>query len=143
MRHTGSPAARTAPREWSERWPRVALFTGGAAYAWFAAGSRPFTTGGDALTAGAFALMVVLVAAARAGAGIPAVSRPGPGEGRLLAWIVAVICVVGWELVTLVARNGHLFPTASDLYNAVASSRLAKSGVFYLWLLLGWGLFGR
>ncbi len=142
MRRAESPPAKVAARSRWGRWPRVALFAGGAAYAWFAAGSRPFSTGGDAATAGAFALMAVLAAVVRV-TDTQAVSRPPPAKGRLLAWVVAVACMVGWELATLFAGNSHLFPTASDLYNAAASSRLAKSVVFYLWLLLGWGLFGR
>ncbi|HAM00831.1 MAG TPA: hypothetical protein DCQ30_01165 [Acidimicrobiaceae bacterium] len=111
----------------------------GGGYCYLAAGTSPFTTEADVVTAvpmaaGGAALVAGLV---RRGA-----AEPG-ARARLWPWVAALGALALWELATYAAGfpfGRHAFPTVSSLYDEAARLRGLKALCFALWLALGFGL---
>lgn len=114
-----------------------------AGYGYVVAGTNPFTTGADALTAVVFGLaglvLVRTVLRRHAGAAAP-VASPRP---VFLPWLLVLSTFCTWELVTYVAGfsgGRHAYPTISSLLDAASRWRGAKVAMFVVWTALGWGV---
>ncbi len=120
--------------------PVVVLAT--AAYAWFAAGTTPFTVPADVVTG----VPLVLVAAVYVLQRI----RPGtwpwhrldadhpPAGGTAVPWIALVVLLVGSELASFVAGPRATHPTVSSLTDTLFRWQAAKAVVYFGWLSLCW-----
>lgn len=110
----------------------------GAGYSYLAAGTTPFTTDADVVTAVPFAVVgAVLVVGLRRRQGA------APAAARLWPWVAALGAVAAWELVTYAAGfpfGRHAFPTLSSLYDQAVRVRATKALCFAAWLALGFGL---
>ena len=130
-------------------WARGLVALGAVVGSWFAAGTKPFSDGADAACAAAFAAVALGVVVNRARAGATAVTvsaEPVSAEVAMWPWIVCVLLLLAWEVVTYAAGLGgrrHSFPTLSSLYDDVARWHGAKAFVFFLWIALGWRTFRR
>jgi hypothetical protein len=134
-RRTTSPPRLRAAAVW---WAVLVVLVG--AYAWYAAGTTPFTTGAN-LTVGAALVVAAALAATEATTGRPWRARhrdrTGP-EGSLWPWWVAIAVLVGWELFNYFQGPRHDYPTISSIYDHVARWQWAKAALIAAWLVLGW-----
>lgn len=126
-------ATHRAPRV---SWRVVAVVAAALAYAWIAAGLRPFTHPEEV------AVAVPLVVA-----GI-AVLRMGPGSGEpthrgTWVWVALFAALVAWELISfrLSPRVDH--PTLSSIADWATSTHPGRFGMFAAWLGVGYWLFRR
>ena len=100
-----------------------------AAYAWWAAGLRPFTW--PALAAvGAAGVAAILVGTSRRG------ETPHLPEGALV-WAVLVALLAGWELAAYLEAPRPDHPTLSSLANEVLDWRPARALAFVAWFGAG------
>lgn len=121
---------------------------GAAAYSWVGAGTHPFSLGADLVTA--VPIGVGAAAATRFWAKRRAGRAAGGGSerlgtGSLAPWWVVLVLAICWELAMyFLGFSGHRsqYPTLSSLYDSATRWRAAKTGLFFVWLALGWGLFG-
>jgi len=115
------------------------------AYAWVAAGLRPFTLPMD--TAVAVPVIVVLGISWR---------RPGPAGGTragaeasplprrgLAVWIGLVGLLATWQLIAFMSSPRHDHPTLSSIAGAVMGTHPGRAAMFAVWLEIGWVLFLR
>lgn len=111
----------------------------GAAYSYLAAGTKPFTTGADVLTAVPFGVLAAVLVAGWRHRLSPALSS----RARMWPWAAVLGVLAAWELCTYAAGlafGRHAFPTMSSLYDGVAGVRVLKALCFAGWLALGRGL---
>lgn len=124
-----------------------------ALYCWGVATTKPFTTAADAIVALGYLVMgLVLVGCLRRRskgarpAGVDRARLGGRRTGNLAPWVVAIVTLAIVELAAYFAGWGagrHAFPTLSSLYDeASGSSVAAKAVLVFVWLAVGWGLFG-
>ena len=100
------------------------------AYAWWAAGLRPFTW--PALVAVVVAGTAVIVLAGRAR------RRPPEDKGRgVLVWAVLFALLAGWELAAYVQHPRADHPALSSLADQVLDGRPARTLAFVVWLAVG------
>jgi hypothetical protein len=142
---TGAPASavRLMPptRSGSPRW--VAITTAGVAlaYAWIAAGLRPFTAPENVLVT--LPIMGVGLLAARRGR--PGPERPvqvdSPSRRRgSVVWVTLAVGFAVWELNALFASPRHDHPTLSSIADWMMSVHAGRAAVFLCWLALGFAL---
>lgn len=121
----------------------LGLVAVGIAYAWIAAGTKPFTTGADIAAA---VPLAVATAVAIGGGRWRAATRAPRADGRrndgsFWPWVAVLGAIALLELVSYLVglgrpRNGY--PTLSSLYDQVSSVRGVKALFFLGWLSLGW-----
>ena len=108
------------------------------AYAWYAAGARPFTGG---------ALVVVGVAAGAAVlAGLSGRRGPDPAAGdvgRAVPWAILGALLAGWELAAYLQHPRADHPTLSSLAGDVLDWRPAKALALLAWMAVGASLARR
>lgn len=118
-----------------------------AGYSYVASGTKPFTSGADAVTAAPFAAAAAIgLRSFLRRRGSQNHATGGGRRGQLLPWVVSVGALLTWELVTYVAgfpAGRHAFPTISSLADEAFRSRGAKAAAFAGWLGLGWGVVRR
>jgi NADH:ubiquinone oxidoreductase subunit 6 (subunit J) len=133
-----SPGARLArPSPWVLAVAVVALV-----YAWFLAGTTPFTTSADILTA--LPIVVVAVAAvvlarrrSLAGATLASEHRPAETTRGWWVWALLLGLVVAWELVMLFGMPRSSHPTLSSVEVSITRWQSTKALVAAAWLALG------
>jgi hypothetical protein len=111
-------------------------------YSWILAGTTPFTSAANVLTAlpiavGAVAAVVVV---RRRSAGrtatIAADRRPGTTRGWWV-WLVLIGLIVAWELVMLFGMPRSSHPTLSSVLESIARWHSTKALLVAAWLALG------
>jgi len=153
------PRGRRAGRPLS-----VALLVAAALYAWLVAGTTPFTTTADVVTAIPLGALVVVAALQRlagagaTGAGATGAGAPRPwdrspvrdagpdgptGAGPVLPWLVLIAAAVALELFNYFSGTRYAHPTLSSMYDSAARWRAVKAAVVLGWLALGWYLVRR
>ena len=122
------------------------MLVGGAAYAWLAAGTRPFTTGADVVTALPLVALVVVVVVqlltGRPARMVGARDDRSPAGGAV-PWLLLIAAAVAWELAALFGSPRSAHPTVSSIYDSVARWQAAKAAILFGWLALGWYLVRR
>lgn len=108
---------------------RALLVAVTAAYAWWAAGLRPFTW--PALLAVGVAWLAAIAAGARRRRA--ATSQP---DGAVV-WAVVLALLVAWELAAYLQAPRADHPTLSSLGNEVLDWRPARAAAFLGWVLVG------
>lgn len=114
-----------------------------AAYAWFAAGTKPFTVPADVTTAVPLVLMaaVYVLQRIRPGTGpwrrLDDAGHP-PAGGTAVPWIALVVLLVGSEVASFVAGPRATHPTVSSLTDTLFRWQAAKAAVYFGWLSLCW-----
>jgi hypothetical protein len=121
---------------------RTAAYGAGAVaavgYAWFVAGTTPFTTGADVLTAVPLVVVVVVaVVQQRRPRWLRLPADDPPMAGSWLPWVAVVVVVVAWEVFCELAGPRSAHPTLSSIEVAVTRGRAAKAAVVAAWLALG------
>ena len=127
---------------------RVVAVAALGAGSWLAAGTTPFSGAADAACAAGFAAVGVGILAHRARLVTCALDRSGQDatQPALWPWVVCLVALGVWELVTYVAGldgRRHIYPTISSLYDEAARWHGAKALAFFLWVGLGWRSFRR
>lgn len=102
------------------------------AYAWWAAGLRPFTW--PALLAVAVAGMATIVVGTRRRR--PSDSRAYDAR-RVLIWGIVFAVLIGWELAAYFQQPRADHPTLSALVDPVIDWRPARALAFLTWIILG------
>jgi hypothetical protein len=103
------------------------------AYVWFLAGTKPFTTAANVMTA--IPLVVAgIVAVVRSRTST--VARP-TRVCRYGQWWVAIGVLAAWELFQYAQSPRAQHPTFSSIYDSVATWHPAKAAIAAVWLLLG------
>lgn len=108
----------------------------GVAYAWWAAGTRPFGASSYlAVGLAALAGLVVMIGGPR-----PAEFEPRP----LWPWLVVLLSGLALEVVDLaLGGRDSTWPTLSTVVDQALRWHLVRAVLFFGWLLLGWWLSGR
>ena len=116
------------PRQWA------VVVAGGAAgaYAWWAAGRRPFTW--PALMAVAVAGVATIILGTRRRRPFEPGARDASGA---LIWGVVFAVLVGWELAAYFQQPRADHPTLSSLAAPVIDWRPARALAFLTWIALG------
>lgn len=108
---------------------RTSLVAIAAAYAWWAAGLRPFTA------------PVLLVVAATGVAAIVVGTRrrrpPTSHPDGAVVWVVLLALLAAWELAAYVQAPRADHPTLSSLANEVLDWRPLRALAFLGWVVLG------
>ncbi len=114
--------------------------------------TTPFTWPADLVTAVALVAGVIGVGlrirSDRRLAAEPAAPGPvpsAPPAHRRWPWLVVVVAVVAWELVTYFAgasgaAGREAYPTLSSLFDAATDGPALRALAFLLWLGLGWAV---
>lgn len=113
-----------------------------AVYAWFAAGTTPFTLPADVVTAVPVVGTATVYALQRFRSdGGPwrrlDAGRP-PAGGTAVPWIVVVALLVGSELASYVGGPRATHPTVSSLTDTIFQWQGAKAAFFFGWMYLSW-----
>ncbi len=108
----------------------VLLPIAAAAYAWWAAGLRPFTW--PALAAVGVAGAAVIVSGT-----IRARERAVSAADGAVVWAVLLVVLGGWELAAYVQHPRADHPTLSALADQVLDWRPARALAFLAWIALG------
>jgi hypothetical protein len=125
----------------SRRW--VGVGVAGVAvvvgYCWFAAGLRPFTIPIEVAVAGPSVVMAVLAWRGRP-RGVDLAATPP--ERTMAPWVAVFVVLTVWEVANyfLSPRRDH--PTLSSIADSLMGTHAGRAGLFAVWLLLGWALFG-
>ncbi len=107
------------------------------AYAWIAAGLRPFTHPEELLVV-VPVIPVVILTARRA---LPAAGAPiERDEDGVTVWVGLVAALVVWELAALFSSPRSEHPTMSYVADRIMSVHVGRAAVFVLWLVLGGAL---
>src|SRR3954451_8668551 len=119
-------------------WP-FALLVGAAvlAYAWIAAGLRPFTDPENLFVV--LPMIPVAILAARRNRPT-AVSRSATGVRRprwVFVWVVLAVVLAAWELLALFSSPRDDHPTMSYLADRVMSTHPGRTAMFLVWLGAG------
>jgi hypothetical protein len=129
MRTTEAP-----PRPWL----LVATAAAVLAYAWIAAGLRPFTSPEELLVA--LPVIPVVILTARRGQPAAGAVHPSAARDGTIVWVGLVVALVGWELAALFSSPRSEHPTMSSITDRIMSVHVGRAGVFVLWLVLGGAL---
>jgi hypothetical protein len=100
-----------------------------AAYAWWAAGLRPFTW--PALVAVGLAGLAAMLAGTRRR------RTDTAGTDGAMVWGVLLILLVGWELSAYLQAPRAEHPTLSSLANEVLDWRPLRALAFLVWVAAG------
>jgi hypothetical protein len=106
------------------------------AYAWIAAGLRPFTHPEELLVALPVIPVVVLTARrgrAEAAPGVPA----APDQAGAAVWAGLFVALIAWELIALFSSPRSDHPTMSSVADRIMSVHVGRTAVFAIWLVLG------
>jgi hypothetical protein len=122
-----------------------------AAYAWWVAGTTPFTVGADVATAIPLGVLVALAlvqwrASRRGGQSLRALrrlDRPGRVTGAIWPLPAVLAAALGFELYNLFSAPRSAHPTVSSLYDAASGTHAWKALFVLAWLALGWDLLRR
>jgi hypothetical protein len=109
-----------------------------AAYAWVAAGLRPFTLSEEVLVA--VPALLGLAAAMRASGTMRTESADWSWRGSAAIWLGLVVVAAAWELNAYFSSPRSAHPTLSVIADNVMSVHPGRALVFVLWLALGWVL---
>jgi hypothetical protein len=109
------------------------------AYAWIAAGLRPFTAPENLLVA--MPIIPVVLLAARRNRSRPDATRPRLAASRhrrgAAVWVALAAGFAVWELSALFSSPRHDHPTLSSIADWIMSTHAGRAAVFICWLLLG------
>ncbi len=132
------------PRRWIE-----AVAALGLGYAILASLTHPFTWGADVVTSVPLVVAaLVIVWSSATTKGVDPVHRESTGardpaiggSRRWVVWLGPILALTGWELYCFFSLPRAAHPTFSSLLDIVDASRVGKTVVFALWLVLGWFL---
>jgi hypothetical protein len=127
----GSPKRRV-------RWRLLALAAATLCYAWVGGGLSPFTW--PAVVSTIIGGLAVFIAAWRG----PTTSTTTPASRQdLVAWVLWLAAVTGWELWALSMHPRSSHPTLSSLLNNLLETHPGRSVALLVWLGLGWWLARR
>jgi hypothetical protein len=121
-------------------WRGSTILTAGAiaAYAWIAAGLRPFTLSEEVLVA--IPALLGLALATRTPGTTRTDSADASWRGSAAIWLGLVAIAAVWELSALFSSPRSAHPTLSVIADSVMSVHPGRALVFVLWLALGWVL---
>ena len=109
-------------------WPVLMGTAAVVAYAWWAAGLRPFTWP---------PLLALAVGGAAAIAFGTWARRPGEERRGVLVWVVIAALLAAWELAAYVQHPRADHPTLSSLADQMLDGRPARTLAFLVWLAVG------
>ena len=103
------------------------------AYAWVAAGLRPFTLPALAATLGGG------IAAIAVGARLPRCSpfRNGAVVGGAWVWLALAGAAAAWELQAFFQHPRSVHPTISSLTNNLMQDQITRTGAMLVWIAVG------
>ena len=116
-----------------------------AAGSWLAAATRPFTVGADLAVSAAFVPAIGTFAVRLGRRPSAPADLVAPPARRIWPWLVVLSVGGAWEVASYLAGLDHNradYPTLSYFYDSVSHWRAAKAALFFVWLVLGWGLLG-
>jgi hypothetical protein len=124
------PSARSRP------WPAVAIVVAAVvAYAWIAAGLRPFTWPENVFVALPM-IPVVVLAARRNRPSDPMAPARSPQRGTIV-WAGLALAVAAWELGALFSSPRDDHPTMSSIADWIMSVHAGRAAMVGAWLLVG------
>jgi hypothetical protein len=134
------PTTRRARRV---SWPVVVVIAAALGYSWVASGLRAFTH--PMAVAVSIPLVIAGIAVIRSSRRLDAAAATGdtaPRRGTWV-WVVLVILLLAWELISfrLSPRVDH--PTLSSIADAAMSTHAGRFIAFAAWLAAGYWLFRR
>ncbi len=132
---------RFAERHWIPSATAAAVLT----YAALASMTHPFTEGAEVVTAIPLATaVVIMVIRTRTDRRSDLIALSGGVTDRdtrlnhwLLAWVMMIVAIAGWELYCYASEPRSEHPTLSTLIDLLDSTRTGKALAFASWLALG------
>jgi len=118
----------------------IAAFAVLMAFGWWITAQPPFSTAG---TVGILLVGGALIALARhwrrRGAAPTAPDEPEATEG-LWVWVVILLAILVWELITFVSHPREMHPTISSITDTLEAEHVVRWLLFGGWLAIGWSL---